>query len=81
MPSQKADAFRKTLAQLMKEERGRLGLSQEQLASRSGVDRATISRLESDDRVPSIMALYDLAEGLGTPLQVFIDRAHKQTPS
>ena len=76
MPSQNAEAFLQTLISLMKEERVRLGLSQDKLAVKSGVDRASISRLERLERIPSILALYDLAEGLGTPLQDFIAKAH-----
>ncbi len=77
MPSQNAEAFLQTLISLMKEERVRLGLSQDKLAVKSGVDRASISRLERLERIPSILALYDLAEGLGTPLQDFIAKAHR----
>lgn len=78
MPSQNAEVFLQTLIKLIKEERVRLKISQDQLAQRSGVDRGSISRLERLERIPSILALYDLAEGLGTPLQDFIAKAHRK---
>ena len=81
MPSHNAEAFLKALVDVMREERIRLDISQDYLATKSGVDRGTISRLERLERIPSILALYDLAEALGTPLQVFVEKADKQVSS
>lgn len=75
MPSKDADQFLEKLAKVMREERLAKGLSQEAWAVASGVDRATISRWERLERVPSIMALYDLAAALDAPLHVLCQKA------
>ncbi|RYD85764.1 MAG: XRE family transcriptional regulator [Verrucomicrobiaceae bacterium] len=68
MPSKDAEEFQKRLAEVMLENRKRQNLSQERWADKSGVDRAAISRWEQNKRVPTIMALYDLANALGSSL-------------
>lgn len=78
MPSDNAEAFLKALAQLMSAKRAELGISQDQLARISGIDRATISRLERVERVPSIMALYDLAAALEIPLFRLVEAASEK---
>ena len=78
MPSKDADQFLEKLVAVMREERQAKGLSQESWAAASGVDRATISRWERLERVPSIMALYDLAEALGSPLHLFCEKAKQR---
>ena len=50
----------------IKKQRSRLGLSQEELASRCGFDRTYISMLERGKRNPSFLNLLKLAEGLQT---------------
>ncbi|WP_367871718.1 helix-turn-helix transcriptional regulator [Luteolibacter sp. Populi] len=80
MPSKGAEAFLKALVDEFRKERGKRNLSQEHLASKSGVDRGTISRLERLERIPSILALYDLAAALDLPLHRLIERATKQMP-
>jgi transcriptional regulator with XRE-family HTH domain len=81
MPSQNAEAFLKVLVDTMRQERVRLELSQDHLATKSGVDRGTISRLERLERIPSVLALYDLAEALGTPLHAFVEKATQKISS
>ncbi|MEI6177141.1 MAG: helix-turn-helix transcriptional regulator [Verrucomicrobiota bacterium] len=81
MSSTPAEAFLQALVDTMKKERARLEISQDRLATKSGVDRGTISRFERLERIPSILALYDLAEALGTPLHKFVEIAHKQASS
>jgi transcriptional regulator with XRE-family HTH domain len=41
------------------------GLTQEQLAERSGFSQQYISKLEQGRRNPTIVSLYELANGLG----------------
>ena len=41
------------------------GLTQEELAERSGFSQQYISKLERGRRNPTIVTLYELAEGLG----------------
>ncbi len=48
----------------MRERRKSLSLSQEQLADRSGVDRAFLSNLERGQRKPSFGTVASIAKGL-----------------
>jgi transcriptional regulator with XRE-family HTH domain len=43
------------------------GLSQEELAARSGFNQHYISELEAGKRNPTAMSLYELSVGLGVP--------------
>lgn len=54
------DDFSRSLGQRWKQERLRLGLSQEEFASKGGVSRATAYLYESGDRVPSMEFLVRL---------------------
>lgn len=45
-------------------------LTQKQLADRSGIDQADISKLENGTRNPSINLLKRLAEGMGMALKI-----------
>ena len=47
------------------EGRGEAGLTQEQLAERSGFSQQYISKLEKGERNPTVVTLYELAQGLG----------------
>lgn len=42
------------------------GLTQEQLADRSGLSQQYISGLESGKRNPTVLTLFELAQALGT---------------
>ena len=43
------------------------GLSQEELAARSGFNQHYVSELEAGKRNPTAMSLYELSVGLGVP--------------
>lgn len=47
--------------------RKRQGLTQEQLAERSGFSQQYLSDLERGKRNPTIVSLYELAQALGVP--------------
>ena len=47
--------------------RRRQGLTQEQLAERSGLSQQYLSDLERGKRNPTIVSLYELAQALGVP--------------
>jgi transcriptional regulator with XRE-family HTH domain len=51
--------------------RTRQALTQEQLASISGIDRTRISRIERGEYLPTLTQLLDLARSLGVSLQWF----------
>lgn len=52
--------------------RGAAGLSQDQLATRMGVDRRTIQRFEAGSRDPGYSDLLLLARALDVPLAVLV---------
>ena len=64
------------LADLVAGKRKEAGLTQQQLADKTGINRAMISRLEKQDYVPSIPQLEALAETLSfEPDDVFVESA------
>lgn len=75
MPSKDAEAFLLALVEELREERTKQGVSQDSLATKSGVDRAIISRMERDLRRPGILVFYDLSVALGVPFQELAARA------
>ncbi len=56
----------------VRELRGRLGLTLEALAGRSGVSRAMISKLERGEKNPTLVVAAKLAEGLGVTLSQLV---------
>lgn len=66
------------LHQIIKDLRDEQGLTQEVLASRASLTRGYISRLESGDYTdgsPTIKTLQSIAQGLGVPLELILNRA------
>lgn len=61
----------------VREHRHRLGVSQEQLGFRCGVDRTYVSALERGVRNPTILVLWKLARGLETTLSQLVRTAEK----
>src|SRR5580693_7763649 len=61
-----------SIAESLREERGRSGLTLEQLAQRSELSIAHLSRLESGDRQPSLAALFSLSRALRVPLTALL---------
>jgi transcriptional regulator with XRE-family HTH domain len=53
---------------VVRERRTALGLSQEALAERCGVDRKSISRVETGTFSPSLDRVWRLADGLDLPI-------------
>ncbi|MEJ3655253.1 XRE family transcriptional regulator [Actinomycetes bacterium KLBMP 9759] len=60
--------------------RGALGLSLQQLAARSGVSAAAIHKVERGDMVPTITTLLKLAAALGRPIGHFVDDGAAAAP-
>ncbi|WP_253860525.1 helix-turn-helix domain-containing protein [Microcystis aeruginosa] len=54
----------KALGSLVRQHRENLGISQEELATRSNLDRTYISGIERGIRNPSVTALVSLANGM-----------------
>jgi transcriptional regulator with XRE-family HTH domain len=57
----------------VKRERGRAGLSQEQLADRAGFHATEISRLERGVRDPRLDTIVRISRGLGVAPSVLFD--------
>jgi transcriptional regulator with XRE-family HTH domain len=61
-----------SLSESLREERVRAGFTLEELAQRSELSTAHLSRLESGDRQPSVAALISLSRALGVPLSTLL---------
>ena len=66
------DAAAFSLAETLKEERLKAGLTQEQLAERIGTKKTYISRLENGKSDIQLSTLFRLFEGLGRKVSVTI---------
>lgn len=64
-----APRLRLLLARRIREERGRLGISQEELAERTGLHRTYIGSIERGERNVSIDNVERIARGLGIHAQ------------
>lgn len=69
------DALMKAFAAELKARRSALGLSQEELAHRAGVNRTYIAKLELAQNQPTLSVLFDLATALGGDLPEVIRSA------
>ncbi|GGJ52692.1 helix-turn-helix domain-containing protein [Streptomyces brasiliensis] len=61
------------LAKAVYDRRTELGLSQAELAARTGLTQAKISRIEGSDTIPTLPLLAKLAKGLDASLNIAID--------
>ena len=67
-----ADAAAFCLAETLKEERHKAGLTQQQLAGRIGTKKTYISRLENGKADVQLNTLYRIFEGLGRKVSLTI---------
>ena len=65
----------KALGLRIKQLRATLGVTQEELADRSGMFRTYVSRIESGAANPTVTMLYAVAEALGVRVQDLFDEA------
>lgn len=68
-------------ASTLRDERLRLGITQEELAGRAEVSPRFISFLETGRRQPSLSALAAISKGLGLPLSSLISAIEKRLES
>ncbi len=61
-----------SIAESLREERTRTGLTLDQLAQRADLSTAHLSRLESGDRQPSVAALISLSRALGVSMSTLL---------
>jgi len=67
----------------MAEARKRMGLTQTQLAEKTGIDQSDISRIETGDANPSLYTIMRLAAGMGMKVKLEflpIDEMHDANP-
>ncbi|MFK4167297.1 helix-turn-helix domain-containing protein [Paenibacillus lautus] len=62
---------------VLKERRQAVGLSQLELANRSGLDRTFISMLERGQRRPTLNTIFSLAKELGVSPSGFVKEVEK----
>lgn len=72
-----APKLRQLLARRIREERGRLGISQEALAERTGLHRTYVGSVERGERNVSIDNVERIARGLGVQPQDLLSDASK----
>jgi len=77
MPSDDALEFVRSLSLVLVAEREKRGISKNELAARSGLDRAALIRAERGDRNPGIGFYHDWCRGLGVKLSVAVKRAEQ----
>jgi transcriptional regulator with XRE-family HTH domain len=72
---------KKTLGEVLKEQRGVLGLTQRALALKLGVKPSHVAYLEKDRRRPSLALLSRIADVLGLPKESLFVLAHPEASS
>jgi transcriptional regulator with XRE-family HTH domain len=72
--ARRSDSYR-NLGRAIRVHRHRLGLSQAQVATRSGLDRAYFSSIERGERRPSYGRVLDIARALGLTGAELVDHA------
>ena len=70
----------KRIVEALIAERIRLGLSQNQVAIRAGLDHTMVMRVEKMERTPTIDTLLRIADALGLELGSVITAASKSRP-
>lgn len=70
-------AFNARFSQCITSQRKKLGLTQEALADKSGVNRVTIAKLERYQRMASTDVILKLLDALGLDIQ-FVERSELQ---
>lgn len=72
-----AEDVRRMVAANLKRLRLAAGITQAELASRMGVDRAYVSGLEQAQRNPTIVSLWHVARALDVPIRSFFEEPRK----
>ena len=67
------ELIRRMIGENVLREREHAGLSQDELADRSGIPRETINRLEKGKQEARMLTLLPIARALGVPLMPLLD--------
>ena len=73
--------FVQSVGQIIAQQRKRAGLTQIQVAEKLGVEKETVSRLETGANPPTLKRLEQLAEILGCPVRCFFWRTEGNDPA
>lgn len=76
-PTKKHQHLYTCLGKVISERRKRLGMSQEELAADSGVDRAFLSNVETGKRNPSIGSVASIAQGVKMRLSRLVSKCEQ----
>lgn len=79
MEDKNTDVIKEAFGKVLRLKRKALGLSQEELAARSGIAMRYVSLLECNQRQPTISTLYLLSQGLEISLAEFASEIEKET--
>ncbi len=71
MESKAEKAFLEKVAKRLAQLRREQGMTQEQLADKSGLDRVAIANIETGIRRPTVTTVYRLAKGMGVKVEDF----------
>jgi transcriptional regulator with XRE-family HTH domain len=71
------DLIIQRLAETLREERLRLGLSQNEIARRAGLSHTMVLRVEKQERMPTIDTLLRIAEAMGLELGALITQCQR----
>jgi len=79
METADTEAIKLAFGKVLRVKRKALGISQEELAARSGIAMRYVSLLECNQRQPTISTLYLLSEGLQISLTEFVSEIEEET--
>jgi transcriptional regulator with XRE-family HTH domain len=71
MVSRAEEAFLDKVAKRLADLRRKNGMTQEQLADNSGLDRVAIANIETGVRRPTVTTIYRLAKGMNAKVEDF----------
>ena len=78
MNSKQTEAIKEAFGRVLRNKRKAWGLSQEELAARSGIAMRYVSLLERNQRQPTISTLKNLSDGLEISLTDFVSEIEKE---
>ena len=77
-PDKLSEAISSQVAQLLKEEREKRGVSFNLLSQQAGLSRQTIAFIEEQSRIPNLDTLLRITAALGVDLEKVIARARRR---
>jgi transcriptional regulator with XRE-family HTH domain len=72
---ERRDSNLKAFGHLVRQARTTAGLSQEELADRSGLDRSYVGGIERGERNPTLLVIFKIAQGLSLSVSQLFARS------